>query len=282
VRDHDRVIRLTGVGKRYRGGPEVLAGVDLEVPPGCPVSVVGGNGTGKSTLLRIVAGAASPSSGRVSGRPARIGYAPQAVPPPGRMTVLAYLRHHAAMHGVGGRDRARPALDLLDELGFTGRREGPVAELSTGNAQKVVLAQALGCGAALLVLDEPWAALDVAAVAALAGRLAAEAAEGRSLLLADHSGRAARLPAARTVRVVEGRLIEVALTEPAAGRLWSTVVLRCPADPARTLAALPEVSRSWDEDGLLGVCLPAERGDALLAAALGLGCSVVDVQQDTR
>jgi hypothetical protein len=124
--------------------------------------------------------------------------------------------------------------------------------------------------------------LDVAAVAALAGRLAAEAAEGRSLLLADHSGRAARLPAARTVRVVEGRLIEVALTEPAAGRLWSTVVLRCPADPARTLAALPEVSRSWDEDGLLGVCLPAERGDALLAAALGLGCSVVDVQQDTR
>jgi ABC-type sugar transport system ATPase subunit len=69
VRDHDRVVRLAGVRKRYRGRGEVLAGVDLEVAPGVPVSVVGGNGAGKSTLLRIAAGCASPGAGGCTAGP---------------------------------------------------------------------------------------------------------------------------------------------------------------------------------------------------------------------
>jgi ABC-type Mn2+/Zn2+ transport system ATPase subunit len=271
------MIRLAGVRKSYPGRGEVLRGVDLELPEGQPVSVVGGNGTGKSTLLRIVAGVASPSGGRVDGRPDRVGYQPQGAPP-ARLSVLSYLRHHAAMHGVGGADRARGALELLEELGFSGDRGGRLAALSSGNLQKVLLAQALGCAAGLVVLDEPWTALDAAAVVALGRRLGVEAAAGRALLVADHSGRAGRLPGAHTVRVVDGRLADVAVDEPVV-EAWSTVVLRCPVDPAQTLAALPGVTRSWREDGLLGVRLPAAGGDALLAAALQLGCSVISVQR---
>jgi ABC-2 type transport system ATP-binding protein len=266
-------MQVVAVRKSYPGRGEVLRGVDLELPGGRPVGVVGGNGTGKSTLLRIVAGVSSPSAGRVEGRPGRVGYQPQAAPP-ARLSVLSYLRHHAAVHGAG--DRARGALDLLDELGFSGDRGGRLAALSSGNLQKVVLAQALGCAAGLVVLDEPWTALDAAAVVALERRLGAEAAAGRALLVADHSGRAGRLPGARTVRVVDGNLIDVPADAPVV-EAWSTVVLRCPADPARTLAALPPVTRSWQEDGLLGVRLPAAGGDALLAAALQLGCSVISV-----
>jgi ABC-type multidrug transport system ATPase subunit len=271
------VIRLVGVRKRYSGRGEVLAGVDLELAPGRPVSVVGGNGTGKSTLLRIVAGVASASAGSVDGRPDRVGYVPQAVPP-ARLNVLSYLRHHAALHGVGGADRTRGAVEVLDELGFTGDRGGRLAALSSGNLQKVVLGQAVGCAADLLVLDEPWTALDAAAVQALERRLAAEAAAGRMLLVADHTGRAARLPGARTLRVVDGLLVEVPVDEPVV-EAWSTVLLRCPVDPAQTLAELPRVARSWQEDGLLGVRLPATGGDALLAAALQLGCSVISVRR---
>jgi ABC-2 type transport system ATP-binding protein len=190
--------------------------------------------------------------------------------------VLSYLRHHAALHGVGGADRARGALDLLDELGFTGDRGARLGALSSGNLAKVGLAQALGCAADLLVLDEPWTALDAAAAGALERRLAAEAAAGRALLVADHSGRAGRLPGARTFRVADGRLTETAAEAPAE---WTTVLLRCPGDPARTLAALPAVTRSWDDAGLLGLRLPAAAGDALLAAALRLGCSVVRVER---
>jgi ABC-2 type transport system ATP-binding protein len=286
VRDHGAVVRpapvvLERVRKRYRGRGEVLAGVDLEVAPGRPVSVVGGNGAGKSTLLRIAAGCASPTSGRVVGRPAAVGYLPQSMPPPARMTVLAYLRHHAAMHGAAPGLPAATA--VLDDLGFSGDRAGPLAALSTGNLQKVGLAQALACAgsgdAPLLVLDEPWTALDAGAAVALERRLADWAAAGRPLLVADHTGRAGQLAGARTHRLVDGVLAEqpAAPGEPDA---WAAVVLRCPVPAAEALAALPPVTGSWDDAGLLGVRLPAARGDALLAAALALGCSVVSVRRE--
>ncbi|MFD1522521.1 ATP-binding cassette domain-containing protein, partial [Pseudonocardia yunnanensis] len=154
------MIRLAGVRKRYRGRVEVLAGVDLELIPGRPVAVVGGNGTGKSTLLRIVAGCAAPTAGTVSGRPRVVGFLPGGFPASPRMPVRAYLRHLAALHGVRAADAARDAAALLDALRFTGDLDAPVARLSTGNAQKVGLTQALTCRAELLVLDEPWSSLD--------------------------------------------------------------------------------------------------------------------------
>jgi len=272
------------VRKRYRGRGEVLAGVDLEVAPGAPVSLVGGNGAGKSTLLRIAAGCASPGAGRVEGRPAVVGYLPQSMPPPARMTVPAYLRHHAAMHG-SPTGRALAAA-VLDDLGFTGDRAGPLAALSTGNLQKVGLAGALACAGpdgpeepALLVLDEPWTALDARAAVALERALAGWTTAGRSLLVADHTGRAAGLAGALTYRLADGSLT----AQPAPRRepdTHATVVLRCPSTHAEALASLPPVAGSWDEGGLLGVRLPAARGDALLAAALAIGCSVVGVRQE--
>ena len=267
------MVALCGVRKRYPGRGEVLAGIDLEIASGVPVCVAGGNGAGKSTLLRIAAGCASASAGRVTGRPPVVGYLPQALPSLPRMTVLAYLGHHAAMHGRAR--HAHGALELLDELGFTGDRSAPMATLSTGNLQKVGLAAALGCDPGLAVLDEPWTSLDVAAVAALERLLASRAAGGPALLLADHTGRAAALPGANRLRLVDGRL---AGDQPRPE--WTTVVLRCPGDPAAVLAALPPVTRHWDEDGLLGLRLPATGGDALLAAALVQGCSVIAVRRE--
>jgi ABC-type uncharacterized transport system ATPase subunit len=145
------------------------------------------------------------------------------------------------------------------------------------NLQKVGLAQAMGCDVGLVVLDEPWTSLDTDAVDALEHLLARLAANGRALLLADHTGRAGLLPGVRRFRLVDGVLAQDPAVN-AAQPEWTTVVLRCPGDPAEMLAALPAVTRSWDEDGLLGLRLPADRGDALLAEALERGCSVIDVR----
>ncbi|HET6257545.1 MAG TPA: ATP-binding cassette domain-containing protein [Pseudonocardia sp.] len=118
------VIRLAAVRKRYRGHGEVLAGVDLEVLPGCPVAVavVGRNGTGKSTLLRIAAGCAAPTAGTVSGLPRVVGFLPGRFPASTRMPVRAYLRHLAALHGVPPADAVRDADNLLDALGSPATR----------------------------------------------------------------------------------------------------------------------------------------------------------------
>jgi ABC-2 type transport system ATP-binding protein len=270
------VVRLEGVRKRYRGPGEVLAGIDLVVAPGRPVAVLGGNGTGKSTLLRIVAGCTAPTSGTVQGRPRIVGFLPAQFPASSRMSVRSYLHHMAAMHGAA--DTASFA--LLETFGFTGALEAPVAQLSTGNAQKVGLAQALGCGAGLLVLDEPWTGLDPRASVALDKQLALVAGGGAALIVADHLGRAGGLPGAEVVRLAGGLL-----TSAGAGvrREAHTVVeLRCPGDPVVALRALPPVRESWTSTDSLTVRVPVDRGDTVLSAALAAGCSVIGVWQEGR
>lgn len=84
----------------------MLAGIDLELTPGRPVVVLGGNGSGKSVLLRIAAGCSAPTSGRVLGRPRRVGYLPADLGASDRMTARAWLAHLAAIRGS---DRARAA-----------------------------------------------------------------------------------------------------------------------------------------------------------------------------
>lgn len=250
----------------------MLAGIDLELAPDRPVVVVGGNGTGKSTLLRIVAGAGAPTAGSVTGRPGVVGFLPGRVPASHRMPARAYLRHMAAVHGA-----RQDAGELLADLGFSGDLDAPVARLSTGNVQKILLTQALGCGAGLLVLDEPWSGLDAAAMAAL-DRLLAAAAATTALLVADHTGRAAALPGAAVFRLARGVLATEAVAPP---EVRHTVVeLWCPGDPAEVLRNLPGVRESWLGAGSLTVRVPVERGDGLLAAALARGCSVLGVRRD--
>jgi ABC-2 type transport system ATP-binding protein len=268
------VVRLAGVRKRYRGGREVLAGIDLDVAPGRPVVVIGGNGTGKSTLLRIAAGCSAPTQGSVSGRPPVVGFLPAHFPASSRMPVRAYLRHMAAMHGAP----AATSIELLDALGFSGAVDGPVAQLSTGNVQKVGIAQALGCGAGLLVLDEPWPGLDARAATALDELLVDEIGRGTAVLIADHTGRAAELPGSTVLQMANGRLGPAAVE---ARRVAHTVVeLRCPGAPAAALRALPPVRESWTSADSLTVRVPVDRGDTLLAAALAAGCSVLDVRRE--
>ena len=257
-------MRIEGVHQAYRGGPPVLAGVDLALEPGAPVVLAGGNGSGKSTLLRIVAGCAAPSAGRVHGRPRVVGFLPDRFPAQLRMPADVYLRHLAAIRRV----TAEP--ELLEAFGFSGPRAEPMARLSKGNAQKVGLAQALGGGPGLVVLDEPWAGLDVAAAAVLRDRLTALEVP---LLVTDHTGRAARIPGARHLRLVDGRVVADAPPAPSAPAVGAVaVVLR---GPARTLHGLGVPARVEADRAHLSV--PAAEVDALLRGALDLGCSVVSV-----
>ncbi|MFG2028990.1 ATP-binding cassette domain-containing protein [Streptomyces sp. NPDC048825] len=202
----ERELLLAGVGRRYGlGGPWVLRGIDLTLAPGTLVRVEGANGTGKSTLLRLLAGIDAPTEGRITGRP-RTAYVPERFPSALPFTATGYLTHLGRIHGLSRAAAGRAADEWLERFGAAAYARTPMPELSKGSSQKVAVAQALLAEPELLVLDEAWTGLDSAARAELERAVVERTAAGGTAVFVDHDPRRLAGVADATYAVVEGTL----------------------------------------------------------------------------
>ncbi len=150
-----RLISAQGIGVRL-GDLQVLTGVDLHVDAGEIVTIVGPNGSGKSTLLRTLIGAVSPGAGRVvRAEGLRLGYVPQklAIDPTLPLSVGRFLN-------LPKRVSRAQAQTALDRAGASALWDRPMAGLSGGQFQRILLARALLDSPQLLILDEPTQGLD--------------------------------------------------------------------------------------------------------------------------
>jgi ABC-2 type transport system ATP-binding protein len=173
-------VKLETVGKRYGARrPWVVRDVTAQVRGGELIRLDGRNGTGKSTLLRVIAGVTRPSRGRVSGRPP-VGYVPERFPGGMVFTCRGYLTHMARLHGGGNVD------EWLDRMGAAAFAGAPMRTLSKGMTQKVAVAQALLSRPGLLILDEAWTGLDQPARAELDAAVLERVAAGGTVLFVDH------------------------------------------------------------------------------------------------
>ncbi|WEH14706.1 ATP-binding cassette domain-containing protein [Streptomyces sp. VNUA24] len=204
--ERELLLRLDGVGRRYGfRGPWVLRDVDLEIAPGSLTRVEGANGTGKSTLLRVLAGLDAPTVGRATGRP-RTAYVPERFPAALPFTAAEYLTHLGAVHGLDRAAAARAATEWLERFGAAEYARTPMGELSKGSSQKVAVAQALLAAPELLVLDEAWTGLDADAREELERVVVERTAAGAAVVFVDHDpGRLAGVPDA-VYTVVGGAL----------------------------------------------------------------------------
>ena len=163
-------VRLDGVTVRFDApGASLTAldGVSLEVPAGSFTVVIGPNGCGKSTLLRLVAGLLAPSAGavRVGGTPpaagdGRVGLAfqqPRLIP---WRSTLENVALPLELAGITAEERRDRAAESLERVGLAGAARLRPRELSGGMAQRAALARALIGDPAVLLLDEPFSALD--------------------------------------------------------------------------------------------------------------------------
>ncbi|WP_420713012.1 MULTISPECIES: ABC transporter ATP-binding protein [unclassified Streptomyces] len=198
------------MGRRHgRLRPWVLRGITVELPRGALVRVEGGNGGGKSTLLRLVAGIEAPTEGRVSGRPARTGYVPERFPAALPLTAAAYLTHLGRVRGLRRAEAVRRAAEGLERFGAAAYARTPMAELSKGSSQKVAVAQALLAEPGLLVLDEAWTGLDGSARAELDRAVAERTAAGATVVFVDHDPRRLAGAADAHHRLADGTLLPV-------------------------------------------------------------------------
>jgi zinc transport system ATP-binding protein len=173
---------LRGVEVR-RGGRAILSRIDLTIEPGEIVTIIGPNGGGKTTLLKVVLGLVKPDAGSVAIRPRlRFGYVPQrlqldrTLPMKVRRLMTLTRRHTDA-----------ELVEALAETGVGHLLDADVANLSGGEFQRVLIARALLARPKLLVLDEPVQGVDFSGELALYERIAEiRGRHGCAVLLVSH------------------------------------------------------------------------------------------------
>ena len=154
-------VRLTGVSKRYGDhGPTILDSIDLDIRHGEFVCLLGASGCGKSTLLSIVAGLERPSAGQVAvaAPGAALMFQESALFP--WLTARGNVELALRMNGAPREVRRRRAEELLALVRLSGAGDKRVHELSGGMRQRVALARSLAQDRDVLLMDEPFAALD--------------------------------------------------------------------------------------------------------------------------
>ena len=192
------MIAARGVGRRF-GDKRALRAVDLDVPRGGFAVVTGPNGAGKTTLLRLCAGLAQPSEGELQVDVARerIGFLAHEPLVYRELTALENLELYGKLYRLPER-RERIGM-LLERFGLWDARRGRVSEYSRGMQQRLALCRVLLHDPELLILDEPYTALDAQGAGLLDAQLA-ELEGNRTFLVSTHDP-------LRTDRFVTTRLV---------------------------------------------------------------------------
>jgi NitT/TauT family transport system ATP-binding protein len=156
------LLSLSGVAKRFESGTQAIARLDLAVAAGSFVSLVGPSGCGKSTALRIVAGLLKPDAGTVTfpaGRP-EMGFVFQEPTLMPWSRVLENARLPLDLKGIHRGEADDRAARALKRVGLGGFEKAYPRELSGGMKMRVSIARAIAAEPKLLLMDEPFAALD--------------------------------------------------------------------------------------------------------------------------
>lgn len=236
------MLAIDRVSRTYPNGVEALSAASLAITSGEAVAIVGGSGCGKSTLLRLVAGLDRPTRGTVT-----VAGEPVVAPRPEvgvvfqepRLLPWLTVLDNAAFFVAGGTraERREAAMAELRAVGLADKIGAWPRELSGGQAQRVALARAFAAAPRLLLMDEPFSALDPRLRHDLTDQLAdlwtSRAPDARpTLLLVTHD-----------VEEAIGLADRVVIMSPGPGRLFEEVPIGLPRPRDRSSLAFADLRR---------------------------------------
>jgi heme ABC exporter ATP-binding subunit CcmA len=205
-------VAVEGVWKFYGDYP-ALRDIKLEAGAGACLALIGRNGAGKTTLLRAMAGFSRPGRGRIlifgnepreTATRRRIGFIGHGISVYDELSALENLTLYARLYGLSD-PRAR-ALEWLARTGLEKVRDGLVREFSRGMRQRLAVARAFLHDPSVLLMDEPFTALDDRAIAVLQSLLRDALARGKTVILSTHQLREALELASDVALLVRGRV----------------------------------------------------------------------------
>ncbi|MEN6536272.1 MAG: heme ABC exporter ATP-binding protein CcmA [Bryobacteraceae bacterium] len=205
-------ISVQGVWK-YFGDFPALRDITFDVEPGACLALLGRNGAGKTTLLRVLAGLLRPARGTIAilGEDARrreaqrrIGILGHGIAIYDELTAYENLHLFGQLYGL--RDPRGTAIEWLEKTGLDRVRNGLVREFSRGMRQRLAVARAFLHDPAVLLLDEPFTALDDRAIGTLQSLLREALAGGRTIITSTHQLREALDLATHVALINRGRL----------------------------------------------------------------------------
>lgn len=266
------------------GSHEVLRGVDLQVPRGQVLGLIGRNGAGKSSLIACLLGLLRPQDGqaRLFGAPAlalddarkqQLGYVPQQPQSFGWMKVGQLMTYLAQLYPQWQRPHANALLKRWDL-----DPAQPIGKLSPGQAQRLAVVRALAPRPALLVLDEPASALDPVARRELLRDIVEQAVDnGTTVLFSSHITSDLERVASHIAFLHEGRLL---LNQPLDGLKSQTMRLLVPAASAAQLpTCLPgELVRKPLADGGMRLVISQRKGWQELLAIKGVHADPLNLE----
>lgn len=193
------------------GSVPVLRGLNCDLAPGRAAAIIGSNGSGKSTLVRIFAGLLKPAAGsivlfgdsRIDRR--RFGVLTHQTFLYRNLTARENLEFYAALYGM--RNPPQTAAQWLARIGLEALAAYRVRTISRGNEQRLAIARALIANPDLLIMDEPFTALDVAGAELVKGLIAESMERGCAVVLTAHSGAALTAIACERYELSRGRLV---------------------------------------------------------------------------
>jgi glutamate transport system ATP-binding protein len=221
------MIRMAGVDKFF-GPLHVLKGIDLEVPKGQVVVVLGPSGSGKSTLCRTinrlepidkgaieVDGQPVPAEGKALARlRADVGMVFQSFNLFAHKTIIEnVMLAPVKVRGVASAQARKTGMELLERVGITDQADKYPAQLSGGQQQRAAIARALNMKPKVMLFDEPTSALDPEVVNEVLDVMTSLARDGMTMLVVTHEMGFARRASDRVVFMADGEIVEDAATE---------------------------------------------------------------------